>query len=543
MKPYPSTAAKRMVSACAILGASLALNPNLTAAQSLVDPSLGVSTVVGGLSQPIAMAFIGPNDILVTEKATGRVKRVTGGAVAGIVLDLAVNSNSERGLLGIALHPQFPATPYVYLYNTESSTGADTNVAANVPLLGNRVDRFTWDGSTLTFDRNIIKLRSFQNDRNNIADPTLPVLRGNHNGGVLRFGPDGKLYVIIGDNGRRGWTQNNLAGPDPDDDFGGPAPDNAHMTGVILRLNDDGSTPADNPFHESGAQLGRRIGGALGNEVGQNLQRIFAYGVRNSFGMTFDPKKGDLWTTENGGRSFDEVNRVERGFNGGWIQFMGPLERVAEFKAIEIGVGVGANGPVGLQQVRFPPTSIADTPEDAKKALFRVPGSHPRDPEFSWKQVVPPSGLGFINGGGLGEQYRRRPDRGLGGGARRQRGSLVPVPTEWRPQPLRLRGRAPEGQGRRQPRVRRLADRGRGDPVRHRLRDRDRHPHGPRRRAVSREPGGNDQEDREDVAAPGVRGGRAAWRCGHRPIERRHVILPTSILRSCAVRDCQRHVV
>ena len=158
------------------------------------------------------------------------------------------------------------------------------------------------------------------------------MLRGNHNGGVLRFGPDGKLYIIIGDNGRRGFTQNNLEGPVPDDDFGGPEPDNAHLTGVILRLNDDGSTPSDNPFHKSGEQLGRRIGGDVGAEVAANLQRVFAYGVRNSFGMTFDPKKGDLWTTENGGRSFDEINHVERGFNGGWVQVMGPLDRVQEFR-------------------------------------------------------------------------------------------------------------------------------------------------------------------------------------------------------------------
>jgi len=405
MKSGLLAAARRVVSLCAIVGAGLASYPLDARAQELVDPSLRVSTVVGGLSQPIAMVFVGPDDILVTEKASGQVKRVTNGVVTGVVLDLAVNSNSERGLLGIALHPRFPSTPYVYLYNTESTTGADSAVAANVPLLGNRVDRFVWNGSTLTFDRNIIRLRSFQNDRNNVADPTLPVLRGNHNGGVLRFGPDRKLYVIIGDNGRRGFTQNNLAGPVPDDDFGGPAPDNAHLTGVILRLNDDGSTPRDNPFHESGEQLGRRIGGALGAEVGDNLQRIFAYGVRNSFGMTFDPKKGDLWTTENGGRAFDEVNHVERGFNGGWIQFMGPLSRVEEFKQIEISVGFGANGPAGLQQMRFLPTSIADTPEDARDRLFHVPGSHPRDPEFSWRQVVPPAGLGFVDGSGLGEQY------------------------------------------------------------------------------------------------------------------------------------------
>ena len=291
--------------------------PAIVRAQSLIDPALTVSTVVSGLSQPISMAFIGPNDFLVTEKASGQVKRVTNGVVAGVVLDLAVNSNSERGLLGMALHPEFPAVPWVYLYNTESTTGADSNVATQVPLLGNRVDRFVWNGSTLSFDLNIIKLRAFQNDHNNVANPSLEVFRGNHNGGVLRFGPDGKLYIIIGDNGRRGWNQNNLEGPVPDDDFGGPEPDDAHLTGVILRLNDDGSTPEDNPFHESGEQIGRKIGGALGEEVGRNLQKVFAYGVRNSFGMTFDPKKGDLWTTENGGLSFDEVNHVPRGFNGG----------------------------------------------------------------------------------------------------------------------------------------------------------------------------------------------------------------------------------
>jgi glucose/arabinose dehydrogenase len=395
-----------------VLAGAMALNPVQARAQALVDPGLQVATVASGLAQPISMAFIGPDDLLVTEKASGQVKRITNGVVSGVVLDLAVNSNSERGLLGIALHPDFPANPGVYLYNTESTTGADTNVAANVPLLGNRVDRFVWNGSTLTFDRNIIRLRAFQNDRNNVADPTLPVLRGNHNGGVLRFGPDRKLYVVIGDNGRRGWMQNileglitNVSGQIADDDFGGPAPDDAHLTGVILRLNDDGSTPRDNPFYVPGAQLGRRIGGTLGEEVGRNLQRVFAYGVRNSFGMAFDPKKGDLWTTENGGRAFDEVNRVERGFNGGWIQFMGPLSRVEEFKALEIAAGFGANGPTGLQQMRFPPASIADSPEEARRRLFHLPSSHPRDPEFSWKYVVPPAGLGFIDGAGLGAPY------------------------------------------------------------------------------------------------------------------------------------------
>lgn len=394
------------------IGATLTATPRTASAQpTLFDPSLSVATVVSGLSQPISIAFLGPNDFLVTEKATGQVKRVTNGAVTGVVLDLAVNSNSERGLLGMALHPKFPRVPYVYLYNTESTTGTDTNVVTNVPLLGNRVDRFVWNGSTLTFDRNLIRLRSLQNDLNNVlTTPPSVVNRGNHNGGVIRFGPDGKLYVVIGDNGRRGAMQNiypGLLADGSDDAFGGPLPDNAHLTGVILRLNDDGSTPSDNPFHKSGEQLAKKLGGPIGAEVGTNLQRVFAYGVRNSFGMTFDPVKGDLWTTENGGRAFDEVNHVERGWNGGWVQSMGPLDRVGEFRALEIAAGVNAgNGsPAGLQQARFPATAIADEPNEAKKRLFDVPGSHPRDPEFSWKNVVPPSGLGFIDGNGLGAQY------------------------------------------------------------------------------------------------------------------------------------------
>lgn len=398
---------------CARAGLSLALlatTASQATAQTLLDPNLGVATVVGGLNQPIAMAFLGADDFFVTEKASGQVKRVQAG-VATVVLDLAVNSSSERGLLGIALHPNFPANPGVYLYNTESTTGADSTAVTETPLLGNRVDRFVWDGSTLTFDRNIVKLRAFQEDLNQVTDPANPfnnpgpLARGNHNGGVLRFGHDKRLYVIIGDNGRRGVLQNNLDGPFPDDQFGGPFPDAAHTTGVILRLDADGSAPWTNPFYLQGLLIRILVGGQIGNEIGSSLQRIYGYGVRNSFGMTFDPKTGDLWTTENGGRAFDEINRVERGFNGGWIQAMGPLSRIADYRQIEVDSGIGGGGPSGLQQLRWPAENIATTPGQGFARMLRLIGSDYTDPEFSWKHVTPPAGLGFVKGNALGAQY------------------------------------------------------------------------------------------------------------------------------------------
>jgi len=361
---------------------------------SMTDANLSVKTVVSGLSQPTSMAFIGNNDFFIFEKNTGKVQRVTNGVVQSPPpLDLAVNSGSERGGLGIALHPNFAFNGYVYLYWTESSTGVDSTSLAEVPTLGNRVDRYLWNGSALSFDRNIIKLRAFQADANQ-------QLRGNHNGGVLRFGPDGKLFILMGDNGRRGLLQNLPCGPTAtcpgtivaDDQFGGPEPDNNHLTGFILRLNDDGTTPPDNPF--------ANIVTALPSESAANIRKLYAYGVRNGFGLGFDPYSGNLWDQENGDDAFDEMNRVTAGSNNGWIQMMGPNSRVAQFKQIETSYGSG-----DLQQLRWSPTLIASTPAAALASLYMLPGAHYNDPEFSWKYAIPASPLGFVAGRGLGPQF------------------------------------------------------------------------------------------------------------------------------------------
>jgi len=391
-----------VVATVAGLGATLAHADSTPV--TMLDPNLQVTTALAsGLTQPMGIVFLGSvNDYLVIEKASGQVKRVINGVLqATPVLDLAVNAASERGLLSLALHPNFPATPHVYVRWTESSTGADSTVALETSLLGNRVDRFVWNGSTLVFDQVIARFRALQTDNiavsghpgtNNTANPA-----GNHNGGVIRFGLDGKLYVYIGDVGRRGWMQNLANGPfvtDPlvDDTFGGPSPDNAHLTGVIVRLNDDGSTPSDNPFFAAGA--------AIGGEVGANVQRVFSYGHRNGFGMAFDPASGWLWETENADDAYSELNRVVPGMNGGWIQFAGPLSRVADFKSIETTQFTQA-----LQQVRWPPTRVAYTPTLAASRLVMLPGATYVDPDFSWRYEIGPAGTTFVSGNALGAEY------------------------------------------------------------------------------------------------------------------------------------------
>jgi len=288
-----------------------------------------VSEIVDGLSRPTAMAFIGPGDILVLQKGDGRVERVIDGVLqAAPVLDVTVDNQSERGLLGIAVHPNFPATPFVYLYYTQSSTSTDTS-GSPAPL-GNRVYRYAWTGNALVSPTLMLDL---------------PVIPGpNHNGGAMTFGPDGKLYVVIGDLNRDGQLQNFSNGPGPDD------------SGVIFRVNDDGSIPIDNPFFSQGG----------------NLAKYYAYGVRNSFGLAFDPLTEELWDTENGPNSYDEINLVLPGFNSGWERIMGPVNRDLQ--------GTGD--------------------------LVQFPGSHYVDPKFSWFNPVGPTAIVFMKSPLLGVAYQ-----------------------------------------------------------------------------------------------------------------------------------------
>ena len=209
-------------------------------------------------------------------------------------------------------------------------------------------------------------------------------VRGNHDAGPLVFGPDKKLYTMMGDQNFRGQLQNLPEGP---------APDDKNFAGVILRLNDDGTTPADNPFFAAGA--------SMGGEVGENIQKLYAYGVRNSFGLAFEPKSGALWQTENGDDTYDEINVFKAGSNSGWIQLQGPPAQYDSYKRLE------TESEDGLDVASFPPSQLAATADAAQKAMFALPGSAYAAPVLSYIRPPALTAIGFVGDETLGAKSSR----------------------------------------------------------------------------------------------------------------------------------------
>jgi glucose/arabinose dehydrogenase len=338
---------------CCLL--AVALLAARASAQTFTDPNLSVTTIVNAsLAMPTAMAFIGPDDFLVLEKA-GTVRRVKNGVLqAAPVLTVVANEASEHGLLGIAVNSETPRK--VFLYYTQSEFPGSTP-------LGNRVYRYTWNATSglLESPQLILDL------------PTSP--GPNHNGGTLLLGPAGEapgvgdgalLYAVIGDLNRNGQLQNNAAGATPDD------------SSVILRVRQDGSPAPGNPFTPycagSTAQTCSNDGACGGNgPCVLQVAKYYAYGVRNCFGLALDPMNGRLWDTENGPNNYDEVNLVAPGFNSGWTKLMGPDS--------------------------LDPEGLAD--------LWNMPGkgSTYSDPEFSWYLTIAPTALTLPVGSSLGGDY------------------------------------------------------------------------------------------------------------------------------------------
>ena len=215
--------------------------------------------VARGLAQPVAFTF-GPTGRLVyLELDSGwlRFRNLQTGADRRVYRIPSINPDGERGALGVALHPHWPSSPFVYVYATRNTTAGLRNQVLRIRVV---------DGRAV----GVLRILSVA------AGPNT----SNHNGGRIRFGPDGTLYVVIGDN----------ADPSNAQDL------SANFRGKILRLNPDGSVPATNPFGS----------------------RVWAYGIRNSIGFGFDPRTGRLWESENGPGCNDEINRIVRGGNHGW---------------------------------------------------------------------------------------------------------------------------------------------------------------------------------------------------------------------------------
>jgi aldose sugar dehydrogenase len=218
------------------------------------DPNLRAELVVQGLSYPTSMAFINNNnkDILVLQKNNGEVRLVSNGVLKDQpVLKVDIDNSTRiccRGLLGIATKANNNNSTVVFLYLSEA--------AKDDQPVRNRVYKYQWNGETLINPKLILDL---------------PAEGLNHPGGKLAIGPDRYLYAVIGDLKREGKLQNFIDGPEPDD------------TSVILRVNPDNGYPArDNPF------LSEKNGNSSA------MSRYFAYGIRNSFGIAFDPVSGTL---------------------------------------------------------------------------------------------------------------------------------------------------------------------------------------------------------------------------------------------------------
>jgi glucose/arabinose dehydrogenase len=304
------------------------------------DDSLTVEKVTSGLKFPTSMTFVGNNDMLVTEKNTGRVIRVLDGQVQdNPLVDLPVATKIERGLLGIVASKHLDGKTFVFLSYTESGNNEDgSDVSNNIEPLGNRLYRYQYVDGQLIDPVLLLDLTAIPNNVN----------RTDHNGGKVTIGPDNNVYMIIGEvGGHRTQAQNIENGPAP------------NGLGGVLRITQDGGLVDDEPIFGTDLPLGV----------------YYAMGIRNSFGIDFDPLTGNLWDTENGPTAGDEINLVFPGFNSGWSLIQ----------------GFSGDDLLGNEA----------TPSD----LVIFGNGKYAEPKFTWHIPIGPTALKFLNSDKLGKEY------------------------------------------------------------------------------------------------------------------------------------------
>ena len=294
-----------------------------TGEPTIKDPNLKVETVATGLALPTTMAFIGPNDILVLEKGKGTVQRIVNGQMlAEPLLQVNVSSEVERGMLGIATSKDNQTgKTNVFLYYTEAQGGEP---------VASRLYRYELANDKLVNPVLLLDL------------PAVPGPR--HNSGNILIGPDNNLYVSVGDLDGHITLAQNVNGASGVDG-----------SSSILKITQDGQPVGQGILGESGIS-----------------KKYYAYGLRNSFGMDFDPVSGKLWDTENGASYGDEINFIEPGFNSGWLQIQGAAPVDFEFEDL---------------------------------INFQGKGNY-SDPEFVWTDTVGPTAIKFLGSDTFGNQYR-----------------------------------------------------------------------------------------------------------------------------------------
>jgi glucose/arabinose dehydrogenase len=341
---------------------------------SISDHSLKIELIFqkeishkGGTLSPVSsFAFLDVNDILILNKNEGTVNRIINGLMVDEpLLDVNVANKRERGMLGIATARWNAANEKngnvtnVFLYYTESKKTDGSDVCRETyfcksdnETIGNRLYRYELRDNKLVNPKLLLKL------------PAWPAPA--HNGGIIKIGPDNNLYVTVGDfvgsvnKTTQTKAQNYVNGTEPDGRAG------------ILRLTQDGK-----PVPES----------ILGKEFPLSL--YYAYGIRNSFGIDFDPVTHKLWDTENGPDYGDEINRVEPGFNSGWNKVQGvwkpryDVQRGGDLIAGEKILNPDMNGLVN----------------------FNGNGKY-GEPEFSWNQTVGPTQITFLHSDKFQEKYK-----------------------------------------------------------------------------------------------------------------------------------------
>src|ERR1043166_3555729 len=250
-----------------------AVLPQLNEAQAATLPTNFVETqFASGLSNPTAMAFA-PDGRLFVCQQTGQLRVIKNGVLlATPFVTLTVDSNGERGLLGIAFDPNFATTNFLYVYYT-----------ATTPATHNRVSRFTASAGNPDVAAAGSELPIL--DLNNLSSAT------NHNGGSIHFGPDGKLYIAVGEN----------ANPANSQSLG-------NLLGKVLRINSDGTLPSDNPT---------TFPGITGSPSGIN-RAIWSVGLRNPFTFTFQSTSGRMFINDVGQNTWEEINDGIAGSNYGW---------------------------------------------------------------------------------------------------------------------------------------------------------------------------------------------------------------------------------